>query len=208
MTTPDAPQLPEQVRESLAAAYTRYAEAAASRRPERRALGAEAADLVAALRAKGWPATHLAEICGVSSERLRQIDKQYATGAASQVAEDAPQYSAPARRRPRTVRPHLTREEAAAIRELAPDAARNAGSLPQDSPYRLASDRLTSLVRGHHGRGVIWAELSDATRPWEQWPIPPETLEAVREAERAGEPSPLPPVLRISGLRQRVARHS
>lgn len=215
MTTPPAPDapeaadLPDWLRRRLRSAYADYAEAAAGRREDRVVLGARIADLVTAVRAHGWPAARLAEICGVSSERLRQLGHQYGTGAGPALDQPIPRRAAvrTARRRTPRGRAHLTAEQAAAIRHLAPVAARHAGSMPGDSPQRRASEELTALIRHHHERGVIWAELSDATRPWEIWPIPEETLQQVRAAEASDSTdSPMPPLLRVSGLRQRVAR--
>lgn len=202
-------ELPDPLREALAAAYTAYVQTARVRGADRETRGAEFADLLAALRAQRWPAKYLAEVCGVSSERLRQISAQYATGAEPSLPCEIPVYTAARRRRREPVqRAHLSAEEAAEIRRLAPDAARHAGSLPQDSPYRRASDGLSALLRHHHQRGVIWAELSDATRPWQSWPIPLDTLEELRAQEHRGEVSAMPPLLRVSGVRQRVARSS
>lgn len=202
--------LPDDLRLALHAVYTTYASTATSRYAEgRREAGARLADLVAAAKAQRWPLRMLAEPCGVSDERLRQVVKEYATGAAPADAPEIPRYVRPkkttSRRAPE--RPHLTRAQAERLRELAPLAMRNAGSLPADSPYRKASEELSTLIHRHHDAGVIWAELSDATREWTRWPIPAETLDQIRQAEAAGEPGPLPPELTVSGLRMRAARH-
>lgn len=204
-----AEPLPTELHSALQRAYQDYAEAATSRYSSGRTeAGARLADLAAYARESGWPFAVLARSCGVSGERLRQITQQYGTGEPPSPAVPVPRYVRPGRS-PRPApksRPHLTEEEARELRELAPLAAENTGSHAPDSPARLASDELTTLIRSHHERGVIWQELSDATRPWTRWPIPAEDLEKLRTAEAEGGVSASPPALRVSGLRQRAAR--
>lgn len=216
-TTPTS-TLPAPVQQALSRAYTEYSSTATSRYAEgRAAAGAAVAQLVEAARARRWPLRLLAQPCGVSEERLRQIVKQYGGAAESSWNAEAatlsiPEYARPPRatRDPSAAaknRPHLQEEQAARLRELAPLAKRHGGAQADDSPYRRASEELSALIHLHHNSGVIWAELSDATRGWTQWPIPAETLTEIRRAEAAGEPSPLPPELTVSGLRMRAARH-
>ncbi len=204
-----AETLPTELHDALHGAYRDYAEAATSRYSSGRTeAGARLADLAAHARGSGWPFAVLAAACGVSGERLRQITQQYGTGAPPSPAVPVPRYVRPGRS-PRPApksRPHLSEEQAHWLRELAPLAAENTGSHAPDSSARRASDELTALIRSHHERGVIWQELSDATRPWTRWPIPAEDLEKLRDLESAGAESPMPPALRVSGLRQRVSR--
>ncbi|OSM42316.1 hypothetical protein, partial [Nesterenkonia sp. PF2B19] len=136
----------------------------------------------------------LAAPCGVSAERMRQFAARHEGEVEADVAALFPVYErpAPARRRP-VEHPHLSAGEAAELRDLAVLAKRRTGSHAADSPEAQASERFTALVREHHERGVIWAELSQATAPWTSWPL--------QEAERE-----LEPVVRVSGLRQRVTR--
>lgn len=191
--TNDDGRLPRAAREALEAAYRAYADAPA-RSAEQKRWSAEISALAAAGRAAGWPMRLLAQVCGVSAERMRQ----FAAGRLRDLPPEAkalfPQYKRPRPAARKAVeRAHLSVDEAAELRELAKLAGQNTGSHAADSPAAQASRRFTALVRGHHDRGVIWAEISDATRMWTAWPL--------TEGETG-----LEPLVRVSGLRQRIAR--
>ncbi|MDZ5078296.1 hypothetical protein [Nesterenkonia sp. HG001] len=185
--------LPEDARDALVRAHRSYAEAPI-RSAAQKERGAVLAELAVAGRAAGWPMRLLAEPCGVSAERLRQLASRHSGEVADAAAALFPPYErpAPARRRP-AQHPHLSPAEAEELRGLAALATRRTGSHAADAPEALASERFTAMVREHHARGVIWAEISDATKPWSSWPL--------SETERQ-----LEPVVRVSGLRQRVSR--
>ncbi|MGQ7786218.1 hypothetical protein [Nesterenkonia sp. K-15-9-6] len=185
--------LPDAARDALLEAYRGYA-AAPVRSAEQKRQAASLAQLAAAAKGAGWPMRLLAEPCEVSAERMRQFAARHEGEVAADVAALFPAYArpAPARRRP-VEHPHLSAGEAAELRDLAVLARRRTGSHAADSAEAQASGRFTALVREHHDRGVIWAELSAATTPWTSWPL--------RGAERE-----LEPVVRVSGLRQRISR--
>lgn len=185
--------LPEAARDALTRAYRDYAEAPV-RSAEQKRQAAVLAQLAAAAKQARWPMRLLAEPCGVSAERMRQFAARHAGQVDGGVAALFPGYErpAPARRRP-VEHPHLDAEQAARLRELAVLARRRTGSHAADSPEAQASEQFTALVREHHERGVIWAELSAATTPWTSWPL-------------SEEEQHLEPVVRVSGLRQRVSR--
>lgn len=191
--------LPTGAYEALTTAYAAY-DAAAVRSAEQKQHSAELAVLAAAARSAGWPMRVLAEACGVSAERMRQFAARHKEAVPPEVAELFPVYQRPKpAARKQVERAHLSAAEAAALRELAQLASQNTGSHAADSPAARASAEFTELVQAHHARGVIWAEISDATRGWTSWPL----TAAEAEAAAAGE---LEPLVRVSGLRQRIAR--
>lgn len=190
MTDEGTSALPNDAREALESAYQAYARSISERSNER----AERAKTLAALASVGhdvgWSYKRLAEPCGVTPERLRQIVNDNPGGKAPKGAESLfPPYAAPRKAKPqaRSQRTHLTEDEARELRDLAGRARRNTGSRPLDSPFRIASVRFSDLIKMHHDRGVIWDELSDATRGWDTWPLAGQVakhVDTVRELRR------------------------
>lgn len=201
--------LPPETAQALRTAYQAYAAAARERSPERTETATALANIAAKGRKWGWPIQVMAEPCEITPERLRQITKKWATG--DDVDVEFPDQRARKkviRRRRRPKRAHLSVEEADRLLELSDDARKNTGSRPLDSKFRKASEEFSRLIMEHHDRGVIWREISDATREGRPgWPLPEEFLEEIRVAEETGEPDPYPPTHHVSGLRMRAARH-
>lgn len=199
--------LPEDAAAALKAAYGDYAQAVAERSNGRAKAARKLANIAAAGRKAGWSVRALAEPCGVTPERLRQIIKEHADG--KRVNVKFPKHVAPRKPapRPRIKRTHLTAAQAKELARLAPVAKQNTGSRPLDSEFRTASKKFSTLIKKYHSSGVTWREMSDATRPWTSWPLDEEMLTAIREAEERGEPDPYPPTHKVSGLRMRAARH-
>lgn len=184
-TTPGtAAVLPQESRDALIAAYQAYNEANQVRpgeieNPEARRKATERRDknrqdrarrlanLAAAGRQAGWPVRALAEPLGVTPERLRQIIKDWGSGARN-VRPRFPKYAPPVTQKvvtPRKtiVRSHLTKAEAKELRDLAKDAPHNTGSRPLDSKFRKASERYSALLIEYHDRGVTWGEMAEVT---------------------------------------------
>lgn len=188
MTDDGTSILPEEARDALQSAYHAYAKAISERSPEREQKAKALAALANIGREAGWSYKRLAEPCGVTPERLRQIVNSSPGGRAPKGTKKSffPTYQAPRKKKPapRMARIHLTADEAEVLRTLAPDARRNTGSRPLDSPYRAASVEFSKLIMEHHDRGVIWDELSDATRDWESWPL---TGKVAKHAKRMRE---------------------
>lgn len=202
--------LPEDAAAALKAAYGDYAQAVTERSNERAKAARKLANIAAAGRKAGWSVRALAEPCGVTPERLRQIIKEHADG--KRVNVKFPKHVAPKKPvpRPRIKRAHLTTAQAKELARLAPIARQNTGSRPltgKGSEFRDASEKFSELIKQHHTSGVTWREMSDATRPWTSWPMDDEMLTAIRIAEERGEPDPYPPTHKVSGLRMRAARH-
>ena len=190
MTDEGTSVLPAEARDALKSSYDAYVKSISERSSER----AERAKTLAALaslgRDAGWSYKRLAEPCGVTPERLRQIVNGNPGGKPPKGTTSVfPAYAPPRKEKPqvRAQRAHLTEDEARELRDLAGDARRNTGSRPLDSPYRIASVRFSDLIKMHHDRGVIWDEISDATRNWESWPLSGKAakhIETVRELRR------------------------
>lgn len=124
------------------------------------------ANLAAAGRQAGWPVRALAEPLGVTPERLRQIIKDWGTGA--RVRPSFVKYAPPVTRKAvvpkKTIkRSHLTEVEATELTELAKKAPHNTGSRPLDSPFRKASEDYSKLLIKYHDRGVTWGEMAEVT---------------------------------------------
>lgn len=190
MTDDGTSVLPAEARDALKSSYDAYVKSISERSSERESRAKTLAALASLGREAGWSYKRLAEPCGVTPERLRQIVNGNPGGKPPKgTASVFPTYSPPRKEKPqaRTQRAHLTEEEARELRDLAPDARRNTGSRPLDSPFRAASVRFSDLIKMHHDRGVIWDEISDATRKWEEWPLTGRVakhVEAVRELRR------------------------
>lgn len=190
MTDEGTSVLPTEARDALKSSYDAYVESISARSSERKDRAKTLAALASLGRDAGWSYKRLAEPCGVTPERLRQIVNGNPEGKAPKgTASVFPIYSPPRKEKPqaRAQRAHLNEEEAQELRDLAGDARRNTGSRPLNSPFRTASIRFSDLIKMHHDRGVIWDEISDATRPWEVWPLEGKAakhVEAVRELRR------------------------
>lgn len=174
--------LPPELWKALESAYQAYNTANQERSKDRDAKAVSLAVLAAAGRKAGWPVRALAEPCGVTPERLRQIIKDRAGGKRLPANPKFPKYEPPRAKKDRTPkskikRSNLTPEERSELKELAVLARQNTGSRPLNSPYRRASERFSRLIIKYHKRGVIWGEMADATGH------------------------------KISGLRMRAARH-
>lgn len=200
--------LPHEAMQALADAYREYNEAVKKRSPgDRKAAATHLANLAATGRNAGWSVRALADPCGITPERLRQIVKGWADGTPVDVTfppHPSPRSTSP---RQRNARVHLTKEEARELRELAPVAAANSGSCKLGTKPRIASERFSDLIKKHHLRGVTWQELSDATRPWKEWPLSEKTLKSIQRALARGKEDPLAPTHHPSGIRMRAARH-
>lgn len=217
MTDEGTSVLPAEAHDALKSSYDAYVESISERSSERKNRAMTLAALASLGRDAGWSYKRLAEPCGVTPERLRQIVKGNPGGKAPKgTASIFPTYSAPPRKekpQSRTQRAHLTEDEARELRDLAGDARRNTGSRPLDSPYRIASVRFSDLIKMHHHRGVIWDEISDATRNWKTWPLTGQAakhVETVRELRREQsklrtERKPIPNETRALRLKIRSA---
>lgn len=190
MTDDGTSVLPAEARDALKSSYDAYVKSISERSSERESKAKILAALASLGREAGWSYKRLAEPCGVTPERLRQIVNGNPGGKPPKgTASVFPTYSPPRKEKPqaRTQRAHLSEDEARELRDLAGDARRNTGSRPLDSPFRVASVRFSDLIKMHHDRGVIWDEISDATRNWDAWPLTGKAakhVEAVRELRR------------------------
>lgn len=217
MTDEGTSVLPQEARDALRSSYEAYVKSISERSPER----ANKAKILAALatlgRDSGWSYKRLAEPCGVTPERLRQIVNGNPGGKPPKGTSTVfPAYSPPRKEKPpaRAQRAHLSEDEARELRDLAGDARRNTGSRPLDSPFRVASVRFSDLIKMHHDRGVIWDEISDATRNWVSWPLSGDAakhVETVRELRREQsklrmERKPIPNEMKALRLKIRSAQ--
>lgn len=217
MTDEGTSVLPQEARDALRSSYEAYVKSISERSPER----ANKAKILAALatlgRDSGWSYKRLAEPCGVTPERLRQIVNGNPGGKPPKGTSAVfPAYSPPRKEKPpaRAQRAHLSEDEARELRDLAGDARRNTGSRPLDSPFRVASVRFSDLIKMHHDRGVIWDEISDATRNWVSWPLSGDAakhVETVRELRREQsklrmERKPIPNEMKALRLKIRSAQ--
>lgn len=190
MTDEGTSVLPAEARDALKSSYDAYVKSISERSSERESRAKTLAALASLGREAGWSYKRLAEPCGVTPERLRQIVNGNPGGKPPKGTTSIfPTYSPPRKEKPqaRTQRAHLTEDEARELRDLAGDARRNTGSRPLDSPFRAASVRFSDLIKMHHDRGVIWDEISDATRNWDSWPLTGKVakhVETVRELRR------------------------
>lgn len=213
MADTTTPTLPTEAATALKQAYKEYAKAVSGRSEKRVELAVELARIANLGREANWSMRALSEPLGVTPERLRQIIAQYQDqlDAPPSVTVSFPTYEPPRRATPqpsKKARVHLTEAEAKRLQELAPLAKKNTGSRPLNSKYRAASEEFSKLIMDHHDNGVIWEEISDATRPWTSWPIAEEDLAVAHQAEKDEDPiNPLRPEHTISGLRMRAARH-
>lgn len=163
--TGGASVLPADAQKALADAYQAY-KGAADHPRSREMRGRKLANTAQSGIEAGWPLRLLAEPCGVSSERLRQVVNQYGTDERIGSKKFPPYVrprKAPPREHKRRKVSHLTDAEIAELAELAPLARENSGTRPLGSKYRVASERLSSLIITYHDRGVIWREMSEAT---------------------------------------------
>lgn len=190
MTDEGTSVLPAEARDALKSSYDAYVKSISERSSERESRAKTLAALASLGREAGWSYKRLAEPCGVTPERLRQIVNGNPGGKPPKGTTSVfPAYSPPRKEKPqaRTQRAHLSEDEARELRDLAGDARRNTGSRPLDSPFRVASVRFSDLIKMHHDRGVIWDEISDATRNWDTWPLTGKVakhVETVRELRR------------------------
>lgn len=190
MTDEGTSVLPTEARDALKSSYDAYAKSISERSSERQSKAKTLAALASLGREAGWSYKRLAEPCGVTPERMRQIVTGNSGGKPPKgTASVFPPYSPLLKEKPqaRSHRANLTEEEARELRDLADDARRNTGSRPLDSPFRAASVRFSDLIKMHHDRGVIWDEISDATRNWDTWPLSGKAakhVEHVRELRR------------------------
>lgn len=190
MTDEGTSVLPQEARDALKSSYDAYAKSISERSSEREGLAKALAALASLGRDAGWSYKRLAEPCGVTPERLRQIVNGNPGGKPPKGTTSVfPAYTAPRKEKPqaRKRRAHLNEDEARELRDLAGDARRNTGSRPLDSPFRVASVRFSDLIKMHHSRGVTWDDISDATRNWDSWPLSGKVakhIETVRELRR------------------------
>lgn len=190
MTDEGTSVLPAEARDALKSSYDAYVKSISERSSERQTRAKTLAALASLGRDAGWSYKRLAEPCGVTPERLRQIVSGNQGGKPPKGTTSVfPTYAPPRKEKPqaRAERTHLTEDEARELRDLAGDARRNTGSRPLDSPFRAASVRFSDLIKMHHDRKVIWDEISDATRNWKSWPLTGEVakhVEAVRDLRR------------------------
>lgn len=190
MTIEGTSVLPVEARDALKSSYDAYVMSISERSSERESNAKLLAALTQLGREAGWSYKRLAEPCGITPERLRQIVNGNPGGKVPKSAAGVfPPYLAPRKDKPQTraKRVHLKAEEARQLRDLAGDASRNTGSRPLDSPFRIASVKFSDLIKKHHDQGVIWDEISDATRNWTTWPLTGEIaehVETVRELRR------------------------
>ncbi len=162
--------------QALAGAYRAYVATSAARldRPEaHRRAATRLAVLIQAGRDQGWPWRTMADVCGVSSQRISQVVGLWggrSDGAQVKVPK-FPSYAARleaaraerAASRPPPVRGHLTDEERDELAELGAIAAQNSGGVPIDDPRRNASERFSALIAEYRQRKVTWREMADAT---------------------------------------------
>lgn len=217
MTDEGTSVLPQEARDALRSSYEAYVKSISERSPERANKAKILASLATLGRDSGWSYKRLAEPCGVTPERLRQIVNGNPGGKPPKgTATVFPAYSPPRKEKPpaRAQRAHLSEDEARELRDLAGDARRNTGSRPLDSPFRVASVRFSDLIKMHHDRGVIWDEISDATRNWVSWPLSGDAakhVETVRELRRDQsklrmERKPIPNEMKALRLKIRSAQ--
>ena len=155
------------------AAYRAYARAnAAGKREARVATGHHLAAIAANGHSAGWPWRLLAEPCGISAERLRQITNDYGADAAMESVPSIPPYQpmlaaareavAPSPRR-RQQRGTLTQQERTDLVESARLARFTTGSVALDDPRRLASEKLSRTILDARKRAVTWREMAELT---------------------------------------------
>lgn len=201
--------LSQDVCDALAAAYSDYHAAVSVRSAKRAEKATFLANYATMGHDAGWSYKSMAEPMGISPERLRQIVKDHTNGKKIRKLPKWPVFETPTKPRsePKAVRNHLTYEQAKLLQSLAGDARQNKGSRPLDSKYRKASEDFSELIKEHHSNGVIWQEISDATRPWTSWPLEGKELEASRGPDADHYMAPMRPQQTVSGLRMRAARH-
>lgn len=193
-----ASSLPEDAWNALAEAYEAYKEAKDDPR-EREDRGTVVANLAKAAEDQGWPRRVVAEPCGVTPERLRQVIRSYENRDLVVAGEDLfPQYrrptAAPPVERQTRKRSHLTPEEVAELKRLAPLARANTGSRPLESEYRKASEEFSRLIMEFHDRGVVWREMADVTG----LTINGVRIRASRHGYGKGAPPSIKPYMRVT----------
>jgi hypothetical protein len=165
-------RLPAKLQQALRGAYGAYAKGVASGDRERRvARAARLAAIAQAGRDAHWRWKTLAEPCGISAERLRQITGRYLDPSADVGKIPAfPDFTArQAEARGADLRPApvprgtLTEAEWRELRELAAVARTNTGTVPLNDRRRLASERFSELIIMLRGRRVTWREMSNAS---------------------------------------------
>lgn len=189
--------LPSEVTDALASAYTAYSKAVVERSPDRPAVATHLANLAAAGRKAGWSVRALADPCGITPERLRQIIKEHADGQ-KVTSVTFPKFSRARKAddKPRTKRSHLSEADAAELKALAPQAKMNTGSRPLTSPVRKASEKFSRLIIKHHKRGVVWREIAEATDG--QHTVSGLRMRAARHGYGKGAPPSIQPYRRVA----------
>lgn len=160
--------LPKELVDDLQRAYQEYRDAP-PRSKQHHEKARYLAYFLSAGHKQGWPVRVLAEPCGVSPERLRQIIRGWKPKRGGRPPKNLPtfpNYIAPERpktRRPRQ-RPQLTEAQKRELRELAELAAQNTGSRPLNSKYRKASEKFSALIIKYHDEvGLTWQDIADAS---------------------------------------------
>lgn len=163
-----ATTLPQDLVDALQCAYQEYREAS-PRSQQHREKARFLAYFLAAGYKQGWPVRVMAEPCGVSPERLRQIIREWKPKRGGRPPKNLPTFPAyiaperPRTRRPRK-RPQLTDAQKNELRELAELAAQNTGSRPLNSKYRKASEKFSALIIKYHDEvGLTWQDIADAS---------------------------------------------
>lgn len=161
-----ADTLPTEVSDALKSAYRAYKDST-ERSPEHKEKAQYLAALAAAGRKADWPVRILAEPCGVSPERLRQIIRDWAAPRPPEGLPTFPKFkrqtASQPRRQPKPRRSVLSEAETKRLGELAPSARMNTGSRPLNSPHRKASKEFSALIKRLHKRGVVWADIAEAS---------------------------------------------
>lgn len=201
--------LPQDVCDALVDAYSDYQQAVSARSVKRAAKATYLANYATMGHEAGWSYKAIADPIGITPERLRQIVHQHNNGKKVRKQPKWPVFETPkkVRSEPKRTRSHLTAEQAKVLQDLAGDARQNKGSRPLESHYRKASEDFSKLIMEHHSNGVIWQEISDATRPWTSWPLEGKELELSRGPGANDNRAPMGPQQTVSGLRMRAARH-
>lgn len=176
MTSHGTTALPQSLWDALESAYQEYASVLhdstrtpTERQKDRKKTAQQVADVARAGRKAGWSLPILAQPCGVTSERLRQVieaNPKKPRRRNMPPIPEFPKYEKPVapKPKPKTTRGHLTARERSTLKELADLARHNTGSRPLNSKYRKASERFSRMViKLHSERNVTWRELSEAT---------------------------------------------
>lgn len=124
---------------------------------------ADRPDVIAALRAKGWTLRPIADAFDISHESVRRMETLGDKAKAKVAAPDKPVRQA----EPRDTTPKeiitVPDDVAKRMRKLVPDAQKNKGTTPPNSPIRAASDEYTALLIEQYQRKVPRRGLEEAT---------------------------------------------